>query len=198
MDIVAPLAQVFAVRGGNERVARYDAELLRRVVGLAAFEQEPSVNVRLEACALTVVVEHILRTIVDRDLIHLYRSGVERRLCASPFAHRALYFGDGTHTHVELTTEIKILFHTGVGHTCRHEHERAFVECRHELRACMLPDHGTGNEGQHRDEHELPTVVEAPAEDALIIDDHEPQQRQDHTDDGKHEEHVEHHAVLRA
>ena len=83
-------------------------------------------------------------------------------------------------------------------HAGRHQQERAFVQARHELLPDAPPDEEPADDRRHRDHHELPTIGQAPAQDAFVEDDQRPEQRQDDGHATGHEEHVHRQSPPRA
>ena len=195
-DFLAPLTEIVAMAVGHQTVLRYPFESFFRIVYSAALEDEAALAVGFEPCPMTIEVEHVFGLIVDGGLIHLYGSRIEGTLCPAPFAHSRLYLRNLHQPAVYLPAEPQVLLHSAMRHRRRHEHERALIERRHELAAGMLPYQYSAHQYHSGDGHEGQTMAEAPAENTLIMQYHQPQQGQNQSDKAQDEKHIDEHSIL--
>ena len=175
LDFGAPLPEIVSFPVRYQAVRRYQLETVCRVVCTSAFQDIFAFSVHLEAFPLSVFVQYIFGTIVDRVFEHLGGCRVEGRIYPSPFADCRFHFGDSCQALVQSFDVIQVLFDACMGHTGRHQQERTFVEAGHKLLSDPFPDQDTEKDGHGRQQHELPPVIQAPAKNTFVIDHQQPE-----------------------
>ena len=101
LDFGTPLPEIvsFAVR--YQAICRNQAEAVCRIVSASVSQKIFSFPVHFETFPLSVFVQDIFGTIVDRILEHLGGSRIECRVYPSPFADCRFHFGDGCQAFVQ-------------------------------------------------------------------------------------------------
>ena len=129
-----PLAEVFSPLVGDEIfVTDVPVFIFVGIVFRAVAQDEVVVPVGFEPFAVTILIQHIFRFVVDDVLVHGDGGRVEGRSHAAPFPYDVFHLGDAVDPLVELADHIQVLRDTGVGHGGGHQEEGSFIQRRHEF-----------------------------------------------------------------